>query len=97
MTGYAAALNEQTLNSCVQPSVGKVKGQVKTETSPQSLSKDVKLTDLSDADLMERVVANDQLAYQEIVKRHFEKMYALAYRMVNQAADAEDIAQDVFF
>lgn len=77
--------------------MNKVQAKVKTQKSRPQVRQDATLTDLNDADLMDRVVANDQMAYQVIVKRHFEKIYALAFRMVRQGADAEDIAQDVFF
>jgi len=97
MTIIAATLNEELPKQATVAASVKAQDKVFRKSSPEKLPQGVTLGDLSDADLMDRVVANDQMAYQQIVKRHFEKMYALAYRMIQQGADAEDITQDVFF
>jgi len=94
MTVLAATLNERISTQGRHKPIGKAQDQVKKVSTSQAAPS---LADMDDMDLMDRVIANDQLAYREIVKRYFEKMYALAYRMVQQGADAEDIAQDVFF
>lgn len=50
----------------------------------------------SDAALMQRIAAGDRLAYDVLVKRHLQRVYAIARGMVYRQQDAEDVAQDVF-
>ena len=49
-----------------------------------------------DADLVRRAGAGDSRACEEIVRRHLFRVTALARRMLNDASEAEDVAQDVF-
>jgi RNA polymerase sigma-70 factor (ECF subfamily) len=49
-----------------------------------------------DADLVTRAQDGDPLAFEEIFQRHKNQIYSLAYRMTGNAADAEDLCQDVF-
>jgi RNA polymerase sigma-70 factor (ECF subfamily) len=51
---------------------------------------------LDDDALLERVNRNDADAYRILVERHIDKAYALALRILKNAADAEDVAQDAF-
>ena len=48
----------------------------------------------SDAALMRRVAAGDGAATRLVVSRHLPRVLALARRMLNDAAEAEDVAQD---
>jgi RNA polymerase sigma-70 factor (ECF subfamily) len=50
----------------------------------------------SDAMLAERAQAGDRSAYGDLVKRHMRSVFAIAYRMVRNQQDAEDIVQDAF-
>lgn len=43
-----------------------------------------------------RCLAGDEQAYRELVGRYQRQVYSLALRMVRQAEDAEDIAQETF-
>lgn len=52
---------------------------------------------VSDAALMLRVTNDDQDAYRQLVRRHFDRMFKLALKMLYNPEDAEDVAQDVFF
>ncbi|WP_246662950.1 RNA polymerase sigma factor [Pseudolabrys sp. FHR47] len=52
------------------------------------------LTSDSDDLLLERIAANDQNAFRMLVERHIDRAYALALRILNNRADAEDIVQD---
>lgn len=52
--------------------------------------------DLSDEELMRRVMEKDGEAYSEIVRRHTDRYYALSYRMLSEREGAEDIVQDSF-
>jgi RNA polymerase sigma-70 factor (ECF subfamily) len=47
-----------------------------------------------DADLMVAVRRGDQAAFSVIVTRHHGRLYALAWRILNDAAAAEDVVQD---
>jgi len=49
-----------------------------------------------DADLIARAQHGDLNAYRECVERHQARVYGIAYQMVGNAQDAQDIAQEVF-
>jgi RNA polymerase sigma factor (sigma-70 family) len=49
-----------------------------------------------DEDLVARVGRGDQAAIQALVARKLPRMLALARRMLGDAAEAEDVAQEVF-
>src|SRR5512147_367541 len=49
-----------------------------------------------DADLVRSAGAGDAQAASALVRRHLPKMVGLARRMLGDAAEAEDVAQDVF-
>jgi len=48
----------------------------------------------NDAGLMRRVAAGDGAATRLVVSRHLAQVLALARRMLNDAAEAEDVAQE---
>lgn len=49
-----------------------------------------------DADLVRKAGAGDARAAEALVHRHLPRMVGLARRMLNDAAEAEDVAQEVF-
>lgn len=49
-----------------------------------------------DADLVRSAGAGDAQAASALVRKHLPRMVALARRMLNDAAEAEDVAQEVF-
>jgi RNA polymerase sigma-70 factor (ECF subfamily) len=49
-----------------------------------------------DAELMARLAHGDQLAAAGLVRRHLPRIANLARRMLQDASEAEDVAQDVF-
>jgi RNA polymerase sigma-70 factor (ECF subfamily) len=49
--------------------------------------------DLDDR-LLERIATGDESAFRQLVERHVDKAYALALRILRNAADAEDVVQD---
>lgn len=51
---------------------------------------------MTDAALLEAAAVGSQAAFAEIVSRHFQPVYRLAWRITGAAAEAEDVAQDVF-
>ena len=50
----------------------------------------------NDAQLVERAQDGDHKAFEMLVERHENKVYGLAYRLMGNAADAEDVLQDAF-
>ena len=46
--------------------------------------------------LVERAVAGDGIAFSELVNRHYEKAVRVAFGMLKDLQDAEDVAQDAF-
>lgn len=49
-----------------------------------------------DAELVRNAGAGDARAAEALVRRHLPKMVGLARRMLNDGAEAEDVAQEVF-
>jgi RNA polymerase sigma-70 factor, ECF subfamily len=46
--------------------------------------------------LIERCLAGDQAAWDQIVRQHWRKVFNLAYKFVGRHDEAEDLAQDIF-
>jgi RNA polymerase sigma-70 factor (ECF subfamily) len=51
---------------------------------------------VSDKELIERFLGGERAAFDELVVRHREQVFATAYRMVSNAETAEEIAQETF-
>lgn len=51
---------------------------------------------IPDDQLIERAVAGDYAAFEELVQRHASGVYHLALKMLHNAADAEEVLQDTF-
>lgn len=51
---------------------------------------------LTDADLVERAANRETAAWEAILHTHGEAVHRLAFLLVGDAADAEDVAQEVF-
>ncbi|UFZ04725.1 RNA polymerase sigma factor [Bradyrhizobium ontarionense] len=47
-----------------------------------------------DKELLDRLSAGDEIAFRLLVERHIDRAYAIALRIVGNAADAEDVVQD---
>lgn len=56
----------------------------------------VSFDNASEAELVRRAKAGDEQAYAEIIQRHQNMVFSVAYRMVRRRMDAEDVAQQVF-
>jgi len=52
--------------------------------------------DADEYQLIERAIAGDERAFAELVTRYQTAVYNLAYRMLGDAGEAEDAAQEVF-
>jgi RNA polymerase sigma-70 factor (ECF subfamily) len=50
----------------------------------------------SDTQLLDRYAAGEEPAFEELVRRHKKTIYDLAYRMLENHADAADMAQKTF-
>src|SRR5262245_61349812 len=48
-----------------------------------------------DAALVQAAVAGDRDAFAHLLERHYDRIHALAWRLVGTRADADDVAQDV--
>jgi RNA polymerase sigma-70 factor, ECF subfamily len=51
----------------------------------------------TDAELMERVCAQDQMAMAEVFDRYGSLVYSVALRVLRDPAQAEDVMQEIFF
>ena len=47
-----------------------------------------------DAELLDRLANSDEAAFRALVERHIDRAYAIALRIIGNAADAEDVVQD---
>lgn len=52
--------------------------------------------ELTDSELVERVRGGEDDAFRLIVERHSRTIYRSAYRIVGNAADADDVVQETF-
>jgi len=50
----------------------------------------------SDKTLVERCLAGDDLAWDELVRLHTKRVYGLCYRFTNSTTEAQDLTQEVF-
>src|SRR5690349_24781671 len=57
---------------------------------------DVALPDEVEAKLIERLVARDERAFNELVQTYGRRVSALVMRMLGNRAEAEDLTQEVF-
>ncbi|MCK1740588.1 RNA polymerase sigma factor [Bradyrhizobium sp. 139] len=47
-----------------------------------------------DSELLDKLATGDEAAFRLLVERHIDRAYAIALRIVGNAADAEDVVQD---
>lgn len=50
----------------------------------------------ADAILVERCLRGEQAAWEELVKTHTRRVYAICYRFTNKENEAQDLTQEVF-
>ena len=50
----------------------------------------------SDFELAKKAAAGDGLAFEELYRRHYRRVFALTLRMMGNPTEAEDMTQDVF-
>lgn len=49
-----------------------------------------------DAQLVERCLSGDEGAWEDLVKAHTRRVYAICYRFTGKDSEAQDLTQDVF-
>jgi len=49
-----------------------------------------------DSSIVSRCLRGDDSAWEELVRLHSRKVYALCYRFTNQSSEAQDLTQEVF-
>lgn len=54
------------------------------------------LNEESDEGLVARIQSGDHQAFAILVRRHTDKFYGLAWRLLNNDAEADDVVQDAF-
>lgn len=64
-----------------------------TSAEPRRATMASRLSD-DDEPLLRRIAADDESAFRALVERHIDRAYAVALRILNNAADAEDVVQD---
>ncbi|MCH8475474.1 MAG: sigma-70 family RNA polymerase sigma factor [Opitutales bacterium] len=72
-----------------------------TYTATSSLSKQDKMTAKAqetaiDHKLVERFKKGDQAAFDEMVSRYWDRIYAMVKQLLNNTEDAEEVTQDAF-
>ena len=72
------------------------KGFPMAPRSRTASSRPVSFQSASEEEVVRRAKAGDELAFAEIIQRHQNMVYSVAYRMVRRRIDAEDVAQQVF-
>lgn len=65
-------------------------------SAPQERGRSAAVVEVDDTELVERVRAGDVAAYDLLVTRHMKRAYSVAYRLLGQREDAEDLVQDAF-
>lgn len=61
---------------------------------PESRPVPVVVPEPDDDDLLHRIVDNDEAAFRMLVERHVDRAFALALRILDNRADADDVVQD---
>jgi len=68
----------------------------KTPLEKAELDTDPQPVEISDTTLVERARRDDAAAYDELVRRYQERIYATIYHMTSNHEDANDLVQDTF-
>ena len=50
---------------------------------------------VSDIDLVARVAGGDRAAFEALLRRHYDRIHRVAWRLTGSVTDAEDITQDI--
>ena len=74
----------------------KVKGRNKKDVKSSMAENNVLYLRNDDRDYVNRIIDGEERAFNELVNKYYGNVYSLAYRMLNNAEDAKEIAQDAF-
>jgi RNA polymerase sigma-70 factor (ECF subfamily) len=67
-----------------------------TDPRPPAAGNDLAQPDVSDAELVARVQRGESEAFDVIARRYAKRAFAIANRILQNGADAEDVVQDSF-
>jgi RNA polymerase sigma-70 factor (ECF subfamily) len=63
---------------------------------PEDRGRSGSVVEIDDTELVERVRGGDVDAFDILVTRHMRRAYSVAYRLLGQREDAEDLVQEAF-
>lgn len=69
---------------------------VQSDTAGMARPRNLNMQALPDEDLLELIRQSNETAFRILVDRHIDRGYAVAYRILRNASDAEDVVQDAF-
>jgi len=69
---------------------------VGVKTSSSEYAQEITVEALKDVELVELVLAGEQNAFEVLVERYKDAVQNLAYRMLGNPTEAEDVTQEVF-
>ncbi len=71
-------------------------GQPGVTPAARAIREEVRPLEIDWSQVVRRCMDGDSGAWTELVRTHHRRVYALCYRFTGNAADAEDLTQDVF-
>jgi len=89
-----APVEVETAKDPVSPDSVAVPWQESVSTVPDSAPVLDEIVFDEDKDLLDRLATGDEAAFRLLVARHIDRAYAIALRILSNAADAEDVVQD---
>ncbi|GLH79381.1 RNA polymerase sigma factor [Bradyrhizobium sp. SSBR45G] len=81
-------------NAPASPDVATVPWSESVSTVPDCVPSGETVVFDEDKELLDRLATGDEAAFRLLVERHIDRAYAIALRIVGNAADAEDVVQD---
>jgi RNA polymerase sigma-70 factor, ECF subfamily len=78
------------------PAAGPSRGGKSVPAAAGQPRTEVRLLDVDWSQVVRRCMSGDSGAWAEMVRTHHKRVYGLCYRFTGNAADAEDLTQDVF-
>ena len=73
-----------------------IEGTLGTRSTSRVYAREATVEAMSDVALVELVLADDQEAFAVLVERYKDAVQNLAYRMLSNATEAEDVTQETF-
>lgn len=82
---------QQPASNAGKPQLRVMTGETATASEPRSASEP-----LTDKLLVQRAARGDEIAFSELVTRHYRRALRVAYGLLKDRHDAEDVLQDAF-